>query len=246
MKRFIIFTALLLGLILFASFGGFSQTTINDTSKFDTTKVKTESFACAGLVSQYVWRGVMLDNRPNIQPLLSLKRGGLEIGTLGSLSLMNDYYEVDLYASYSYKFFKLCVTDFYIDLSKGIYQQRYTNYTTGACYHNVIADLVIPPMNKFPFKLTLSTILYGGLDVTSNGNGKYTTYAEARFIKKEWEVFVGGISGGSSFYMNDGKNAGVINLGAVYNYSICKLPSTVQFCANPQIEKIYLTFSVTF
>jgi hypothetical protein len=249
MKRFIIFITALIALTVFFVAQTSAQTA--DTTKLDTNKVKVESFANAGFVSQYLWRGTMLDNRPNIQPILGVKICNLEVGAIGSLSFLNNYYEVDLYASYTYKFMKLTVTDFYIDLSGAANNQRYFNYSDTIGYHHVMCDLVFMGTEKIPVKLTASTMLYSGWDLNENAKSKFTTYVEARYLYKEWELYVGAISGQSNFYLNDVDGFNVVNVGAAYNYKIkfndkYSLPSVAQICVNPQMEKIYLTFGVTF
>jgi hypothetical protein len=247
MKKFIIFISLLAGLTVLFVLRASGQTV--DTSKTDVNKIKIETFAGAGVVSQYVWRGTMLDNRPNIQPILSLKTGNIEVGTIGSVSVLNNYYEADLYASYTYKFLKLSATDFYIDLTGN--NQDCFNYSDTAGYHHIMCDLTFMGTNKIPIRLTASTLLYSGWDLSENGNSKYTTYLETRYLCEDWEIYVGAITGQSDFYLNKLNGFNVVNVGAAYNYKIkfnetYTLPSNIQLCVNPQMEKIYLTFGVTF
>jgi len=262
--RFVIFITLVAGLIVFMSFGGFAQTSTTPAGVVDSNKIKVGTFANVGLTSQYLWRGTMLDNKPNIQPILGLAIGNFEVGTFGSLSILNNYYEVDLYASYKYKFIKLTVTDFYIDLNDVETNPNYfyysTNFSDTTQYsisrHHIVCDLSIGGTEKIPIKLTASTILCSGWDVDSLNKAKYTTYVEVRYLGKNFELFIGGLSGTDYFYANEfrglsydieNKNKfAIVNVGAVYNYKIKDVPTYVQICANPQMEKAYLTFGVTF
>jgi len=238
---------MMIGLSLFLVLSSYGQTI--DTTKAPKTKVET--FANVGFVSQWVWRGTILDNKPNIQPLVGLTYGGLELGAVGSLSTLNNYCEADLYATYKYKFMKISITDFYIDLSGTANSQNYFDYSDTACGHHIMADLVFLGTEKIPVKITVSTMLYGGWDQDSIGKSKYTTYLEARYLYKGWEIFAGALTGQSDFYLNDGSGFNIVNVGALYNYSIkfnekFSLPTAVQVCVNPQMKKFYLTFGVTF
>ena len=248
MGRFITFLALTAGLIVFLSMSTAAQTT--DSLKVDTAKTTLQPFANAMFASQYVWRGVMLDNKPNIQPLIGVSYGGFEVGAFGSISTVNSYSEYDTYIAYTYKCLKLSVTDFYVDLSGPANSQRYFNYSDTIGYHHVTCDLVFTGGKKFPVKLTASTMVYSGWDLDSLGKQKYTTYLEARYLHNNFEAFVGVISGQSNFYLNDQEGFNVLNVGVAYNYKLkftnFDVPIVTQFCVNPEMEKVYLTFALTF
>jgi len=190
--RFIIFVSALVGIVIFLAFNASGQTT--DSVRTDTCKAKIETFANVSLVSQYVCRGTMLDNKPNIQPVVGLAVGGFEIGAFGTVSLLNNYYEADLYAAYTFKYFKLAVTDFYIDLSGTANGQNYFDYSDTAGGHHIACDLIFLGTEKVPLKITASTMLYSGWDLYSSEKAKYTTYLEARYLYKGWEIFVGALS----------------------------------------------------
>jgi hypothetical protein len=245
MGRFIIALALTAGLIVFLTLGATAQTTDSLTVE----KTKLEPFSNVSFASQYVWRGVMLDGKPNIQPLVGLAYGGLEVGAFGSLSTLNSYAEVDLYASYKYKCVKLTLTDFYVDLSGPMNDQKYFNYSDTMGYHNLMVDISIGGSEKFPILFTASTIVYGGWDLDTLGKSNYTTYLEARYLNTKFEAFVGVISGQSAFYLNDQDEFGLLNVGVLYKSAIkfkdFELPVATQFCVNPQMEKVYLTFVLT-
>ena len=260
MGRFIIFVTAVVALTVFFSIRAAGQTP--DTTKAIHNKIKVQPFANVSLVSQYLWRGTMLDGKPNIQPLLGLGIGGFEVGVFGSVSVLNPYREADLYASYTYKFFKLTVTDFFID-SGFTKKSNYFDYSKSAMGHTIVCDLTFLGTKKFPVKIMASTVLYGGLDSKDSANSfksRYTTYLEARWLHKGWEVFAGVITGQSSFYFNvldkDGKNYvtgkfGIVNVGVAYTYNIVisdkySVPVFAQASANPQMNKFYFTFGVTF
>jgi hypothetical protein len=256
-KRFIVLIALTTGLIVFLSLTSSAQeakfpikadSTIVDTVKKEC--LKPSLFGSGMLVSQHVWRGVLLDSKPNIQPNIGVGIGGFEFGAFGTVSFFNDYSEVDVYASYTYKSFKLMVTDFYIDLGGSSKSQDYFDYSDTAGYHHVMCDLIFIGSEAIPVRVTASTMLHSGWDVDSLNKPKFTTYLEARYLRNDFEFFVGGITGQSDFYLNKNNGFNIINVGAAYNYHLrfneIEIPLSTQLCVNPQLQKAYLTFLVIF
>jgi hypothetical protein len=248
--RFIAFVSTLIVFFLFLAFGVSGQTT-TDSLKIDSTKSYVNSFIGVTIVSQNVWRGIMLDNKPNIQPVFGLEIGNFEIGAFGTVSLVNSYSEVDLYASCSLKNMKIILTDLYIDLSGTANNQNYFDYSDTSVHHHIMCDLMFLGTESIPLQITASTMLHSGWDLYGSGKKRYTTYLEARYLYKEWEMFVGAFSGGSNFYINDANGINIGNVGVAYNYEIeindkFKLPTMAQVCVNPKMKKLYFTLGVTF
>lgn len=212
-------------------------------------KTKVEGFINFDLVSGYVWRGTMLDTKPNIQPVFGASYGGFTLGVFNSVSVINSYYETDIFASYAIgNFVTISVTDFYVDLDPTI-SQSYTNYSDTAGYHNVVADVIFGNAEKFPFLFTASVITYGGLDLNENGKQNYTGYFELKYIHNNYEIFAGALTGQSDFYLNNG--AGIVNVGAKFNKEIkvtdkFTVPVGMALITNPQMEKVYVVLSLSF
>lgn len=242
MKKTAVF-AILMSVVLIL---GINNVYSQDSTK--TEKNKVELFSNFDLTTGYVWRGVMLDNKPNVQPVFGLVYGNFEAGCFNSVSLLNNYYEADLYVAYRpLKFIKLTVTDFFVDLASN--SQEYFNYSDTMGYHNVIADITFGNLEKCPFTLTASTIVYGGLDMDSLGTQNYSSYFELSYTKNSYEFFVGGITGQSAFYIN--KDAGLINVGTKIKREIkvnekFSIPAKFALVVNPQMKKLYATLTLSF
>jgi hypothetical protein len=213
-----------------------------------TEKNKVELFSSFDVTTGYVWRGVMLDSKPNVQPIFGMVYGNFEAGCFNSVSLLNNYYEADLYVAYKVlPFIKVSVTDFFVDIAAN--SQDYFNYSDTIGYHNVIADLMFGNLEKCPFMVTASTMIYGGLDQDSTGKQKLSSYLELSYVKNSYEFFVGGITGQSNFYMN--KDAGILNVGAKIKREIkvsetFSIPVKFALIVNPQMEKLYATLTLSF
>lgn len=69
------------------------------------------------LVSQYLWRGTVLSNEPNIEPYLELAYGSFTLGAWSSFSFDGDYKEQNFYLSYGFELgstsASLSLTDYY-------------------------------------------------------------------------------------------------------------------------------------
>jgi len=236
---------------------GFSTAFAQDTtSVIEQDTAKIETFVSVDLVSSYVWRGFLLEDRPNIQPIFGLAYKNLELGLFSSKSLSNPFYELDVFLSYTpIKWLNITVTDFYCDYNDYTdtsYQSlNYFEYANSATHHNILVDVILGNVEKFPFTITASTIVYGGYDLDSQGDGKYTTYLELDYYYKDFKFFVGALTGQSDFYLNTAEGVNIVNVGIkhVKNIKVNKeleIPLTTTFGVNPQMEKVYFAISFTF
>jgi hypothetical protein len=229
----------------------------------------------ADLVSRYVWRGTDYGNSPGIQPSFSLDIKGFEVGAWGSYGFvpyskkindtttisMGNYAEFDLFLSYTFKWFTLCVTDYFFPnpLTPNS-DNKYFNWKNATTGHTIEAALSFNGTDKVPLSLYVGTLVYGAdKDQDSTGvyglgsNNNYSTYIEASYtfnIKKigvDIMPFIGGIPFGSSWY---GPYGGVINLGFTTSKEIkitpkYSLPIYVSIITNPQSESAFFVFGLT-
>jgi len=238
----------LIGLLLIVLMSFSLANAQTDTSD---AKTKVETFVNVDLVSKYIWRGAMMENGPNIQPIAGVTYGNLTVGCISSVSLINPFYEADLFASYLFPWVTIMVIDYYVDYTGSANSQNYFDYSDTIMYHNFTADLIIGNIDKFPIVLTASTIIYGGLDLGTTGNQNYTTYIELNYIQDKYEIFCGALTGSSDFYLYDKNHFGVVNIGAKLKRELnvtetFKVPVAASFIFNPEMNKFYLAFSVSF
>lgn len=229
----------------------------------------------ADLVSRYVWRGYDYGNSPAIQPNLNFSWGGLAFGAWGSYAFsghsvqVNDtlmenlgsFSEIDLYLSYTYRWFTIMVYDNFImnglNLNNGNRYFNWNNQTTG---HALEAILSFDGTEKVPLQVLASLFFYGD-DKTKGEDGLYgygsknnfSTYFEIAYtfdisrIGVELEPFIGGTTSGSSWY---GPYGGIINIGMFARKDIritktYSLPVEITLMANPQSQSAFLVFGMT-
>jgi len=225
----------------------------------------------ADFMSRYIWRGYDFGNSPAIQPNIYFEWKGFTLGTWGSYAIsgyrvqindstqeeMGHYGEIDLYISYTYKWFTLLFYDYYavngLSPNKGKYFD-YNNSTTG---HTLEASLIFKGPEKFPLQILASTLIYGadkgkdslgtyGMGETNN----YSTYFELGYdfyfsrISLNLKPFIGGTPFGSSWY---GPKAGIINTGLLVKKDILvtsefSIPVQASLIFNPVAQTAFLVF----
>lgn len=229
----------------------------------------------ADIFSRYIWRGYDYGNSPSIQPNICFSWKGLNIGSWGSYAFakrsieINDstivdagnYAEVDLYISYTYKWFTLMFFDFFIpnglNPNEGNNYFDYRNATTG---HTFEGSLTFDGPEKFPIQVMVGTLFYGAdKDKDSSGvygagtKNNFSTYIELAYkihlkkINMDLRPFIGGTPFGSAWY---GPYAGVTNLGLTAKKSITitpkyALPVQVSLITNPQAQNLFLVFGIS-
>lgn len=229
----------------------------------------------ADIMSRYIWRGYDIGNSPAIQPNLSFSWNGLNIGAWGSYAFAKhtiqiddttsvdagNYAEIDLYISYTFKWFTLMVFDYFtmngLNSNEGNRYFDFNNKTTG---HTFEGTFSFDGTDTFPLQLLVSTLFYGD-DKNKDSTGVYglgtknnfSTYFEASYtfnidkIDVELKPFIGGIPFGSSWY---GPEAGVTNVGLIARKSIeitkaYSLPVQVSIITNPQAQSAFLVFGIS-
>lgn len=210
-------------LFLFITFIGYSQ---------DTTKVQISTEV--DIVSQYVFRGIMSDNAPNIQPMFNLSYKRFDVGGSGSVGMLNNYYELDIYVKYKIcDFLTIGIVDFYADGST----TNYFDYSKTSAYHNLSGDIILGDIDEYPILFTFSTLFYGGLDFIGDKQ-QYTSYVEGMYINDKFDLFVGIVTNQSKFYGDN--NFGVCNLGGTLKTGFKKIPINISLVSNPTLRKVYL------
>lgn len=232
----------------------------------------------ADIMSRYIWRGYDFGNSPAIQPNIYFSWRGLNIGAWGSYSfapyhaMLNDttevnmgtYTELDMYLSYTLKWFTLTFFDYFVpngldpDYTEAkVFQYfNYNNKTTG---HTFEVSLTFNGPEKFPLKVFVGTLVYGNdkakdtLGFYANPDkNNYSTYIElaypVTFRKIDLNFFAGGTPFGGSWY---GPKAGFTNVGITAKKAIpitksYSLPIQASLIANPEASKLFLVFGISF
>lgn len=145
------------------------------------------------LVSQYVWRGLLLDRNPQLQPVLEFSAGPLLFGACASHSLGSSFSEIDLYAAFSTKMLTIAVYDYYymdldhLDESPFF---RYRNTDSLASPHTLDANVILNDVFIPNLSLTASVFL-PVMTITSciNVNTATTWFSIMRHLQEQWNSY---------------------------------------------------------
>jgi uncharacterized protein (TIGR02001 family) len=216
----------------------------------------------ADFVSRYVWRGLMINDAPNIQPSITMSVNGFELGLWGSSTLAKtnsseDNYafshEADLWLSYSHEFKSgmavgAMLTDYYFP-NGGIRIGNFNNYNDvdGAGAHTIETGVTVSGPKVFPMEVSAFINVYN-----DEGNNTYFQLNYPTQIKGVGlDLFIGASAGSAKnpgYYGTAGFN--IINFGFNATRSIklsesFSLPVYVTYVLNPRAEVNYLIFGLS-
>ncbi|MEM7103852.1 MAG: hypothetical protein AAF502_12015 [Bacteroidota bacterium] len=225
-------------------------------SLFAIQNVNAQFDVGADFVSRYLWRGLDFSTAPSIQPWVSYSfekdNFGLEVGAWGSYSFNgNDGSEADLYLTISQGPVSLTITDYFFPTDMAM-SHDYFEYSDTLTGHILEGMLMYEGPEKFPFTATFAYNFFGA-DAEKVDGDPASFYAELLYTPIEGlDVFVGG---GNGFYSMepDGKDDefGITNIGLTYTkeFKISEtftLPAFGTLAFNPDAEKIYILFGLSF
>ncbi len=216
----------------------------------------------ADFVSRYVWRGILENDSPNIQPSLTFDYSGLSFGFWGSYSLSkinkseDDFstsQEIDTWLSYSITLkngmgLTALATDYYYP-QNGIKISNFNNYDNpaGAGAHTVELGLAFAGNKSFPINISGYINIYN-----DKGNNAYfqVDYA-TKIIDYDIDLFIGAANGSKDnpvYYGTD--KFDIINLGITAQREIkitdsFSLPLFISYILNPKAENSYLVFGLS-
>jgi len=218
--------------------------------------------AGSDFVSRYIWRGMDVNNQPNVQPYMTLKYTSLQFGFWGSYGLShlnsNDEnssfgHEIDTWLSYSFGLGKsltvtALITDYYYP-NGGIKIGNFNNYdnTNGPGAHTLEAGAVVAGDESFPLSLSCYLNIY-------NDRGK-NAYFQADYSTAVNDINIGmflGAAAGSKdnpdYYGTDKFN--IVNLGIKISKSLkitetFSLPVYCSYILNPSREISFLVFGIS-
>jgi hypothetical protein len=206
------------------------------------------------IVSSYIWRGTIGNPNPNIQPTLAIFSEGFELGVWGSTDFLGSYKEVDPYITYTWKYFKIGITDYDWNFNS----TNYFNYRKSETNHIFEGTLGFLGTEHFPVSLTINTMFYGSdkkwdaKSVSFSAKQNYSTYFEVGYVFGRSNIFLG-VTPANGYY---GAGYGKVNGFAVCNIGLnstriikitpeFEIPLKGTICINPQSESIHFVIGIT-
>lgn len=201
----------------------------------------------ADVVSSYVWRGSKIGTGPNIQPWLKFTKGGFTLGAWGSTSFhdFGDVAEVDLYASYAFKFgLSAGLTDYYYQGSPAL------RYGSDSASHAIEINLGYTIKN---FSVAGNYVINDASKGSpANKPGGGDMYFEANYAFKYFGVYVGAGNGWHADDNDKGEDVfGLCNIGMKASKSIkitdgYSIALNGALSVNPNREQLNFVVGVSF
>jgi len=190
-------------------------------------------------VSQYIWRGLEVASHPTVVPTFSLdwesEDFSFELGQCTVAELTGDeYLEMDIWASATYKGLTLSLTEYGMGNNLGI-----GNYADNA---ELMLAYEFPW--SVPVSLSFNTFVFGD-DFNEDGSRAFSSYAEVAVPYEFGDLTLTGIAGAVPFRSdnmygnsNDAFKFTNLTLNATYNLSMdnLELPVYAQFVRNPMTK----------
>ncbi len=218
---------------------------------------KSELSVSVDAVSRYVWRGLLYDSSPNLQPTLSYTYGGFSIGSWASYGVSNHYAEIDFFASYTKGAFSFSVYDYFNEDEDDLRVNNYFNYKNKTTGHLLEGSVIYTAGEAFPITLTAAMFFYGS-DKKENGDQAYSSYFEVGYpfkvANQSLDFFIGG-SPSNGFYQKysniENSDPNIFNLGVSSTKEIkisdsFTLPLKATLSLNPAAEDIFFVVAMTF
>ena len=204
------------------------------------------------MASGFVWRGLLFNSLPVVQPSITFSSGKISLGAWASTPLVSrddQPQEVDIFVNYQIMpFLLLNITDYYVYHSN--LSNSYFNYKKEETCHTLDLQLIYTGSEYFPVKAMISTFIAGN-DLNAKGKNNYSSYIELGYENTlkgiNWEVFTGMVPMASSFYDINCINIINLGLGVSKSFQITpaySLPLSIKFTINPASESIYLTATI--
>jgi hypothetical protein len=200
-------------------------------------------------VSNYVWRGILYDGSPNIQPNLSFssRSGNFVIGSWGSFSFSNPYKETDLYSTVTVGKFSISVWDYFTIPAEG--NVNYFHYDNKTTLHAFEGSVVFNGFDEFPLRLTMGTFFYGNDRNPDTHDNYYSTYLEAAYPIKVGSQKLLLLAGGTPSEGLYASKRAITNVGINLTKNIrltdqFSVPLTGILTFNPESEQIFFVISI--
>ena len=218
-------------------------------------KVKSNFHLGVDLQIKYVWRGMEMmveDAAPVLFPQINYQYKGLYLYVMGGYSINGKYAEVDLGASYTWKWLTIGLNDYYYPSTNAAEDDYFSlgNDNTG---HWIEGVITVAP-ERIPLYLTVSNFFYGA-DKNAEGEQAYSTYVEVGsyydFLEDHRISMAIGAACNESCYNNYEHDFGICNLELKYTYNLSlkndwTLPLNVAYILNPVREKSFVNFTTSF
>jgi hypothetical protein len=202
------------------------------------------------LVSRYLWRGLLFNANPNIQPYLGVNLGNFTIGSWASYAIAKNYAEVDLFATYTAGNLSFTLYDYYNENEDSLPEVNYFEWKRENTAHMLEGTIAWAGTESFPLKATAAVFFYGN-DLNDSLEQNYSTYLELGYPLQVGDFnfdFFAGATLNEGLYSD---KANFVNVGFSTSKDIeitekFSLPVKATFVINPSAKDVFFVAGITF
>lgn len=213
----------------------------------------------ADLMSRYIWRGYDFGESFSVQPALEFSSGGFAVGSWAAYSISADgsgANEHDLYVSYTAGPLSFGVTDYYFPAPGGAAFFDYDAYDDGpdgvaGTDDDIAGGHWIEPFVSYSGPAAFPISLYAAAFVHNDPDRSVYLQADYPFAIDgvDLSLTLGAVPMASAFYGTSGPALVNVGLSATRSVPITDtfaLPVSVAYILNPDAERTYLVFGISF
>lgn len=202
-------------------------------------------------VSRHLWRGIINNSSPSVQPTMEVSIHSLTLGVWGSYSLGKErLQEIDLYAGFEHNGFSIALYDYFNPVDTLGWEGDFFNYSGSTTRHTLEAIASYSGSKHFPLKFTTAVMLYGDDKNRLTRKNLYSTYFELGYtfhINGSRLIPHFGFTPHKSYYA---EHADIVNVGFSMHKEIAlnsrfSLPVRCTFSVNPNKNTAYLVLGLT-
>ncbi|MHC1705870.1 MAG: hypothetical protein AB9846_18365 [Tenuifilaceae bacterium] len=198
------------------------------------------------VLSSHLWRGFKNGNSLSLQPTISASYNGWSFGTWAAYAGNGSYFEVDIFAEYSYKKLTVSIYDYFCPAS--LQSAKFFEFRKHQTKHTIDVMLTWEP-ERIPFKVMASTMIWGDDLSKTTGNQHYSTYIEPAITWKRKQLdgdLYAGFTPFNGYYSSD---PSFVNLGASVNYNLnlqqFNIPIRTKVSYNPVLNTIWFMAGIS-
>ncbi len=218
----------------------FQQLDANDKNSIINANISVD------FMSMHTWRGYATSYSPTVEPTFELSTPNSTFGIWAAHSIDNNYSELDLYFTQTYKNISFTIFDYYCPPSYKN-SNEITDYTQNTTKHTIELALEYSNMFNTPFNFMVASMIYGD-DTNSEGKNRYSTYFQLSYstaIDKNTLDLVLGFNVFDNSYYADSFN--VVNAGitTTRNLKVFKkkdISMQASLITNPVNDSLFLKF----
>ncbi len=216
----------------------------------DSLYQKSEVQLNVDIVSRHVWRGIINNSSPSVQPVMKFEFSNFRVGAWASYSVAKEtMQEIDIFVGYKLGPILISIYDYYNPIDTLGWNGDFLQFKSSKTRHTLEAIVEYDGTEKFPVKL-MGAVMFYGYDKDLVGKNYYSTYFEIGYSFDLNSIKVIPHLGFTPFESYYSSKANIVNLGLTITKDLIltekfKLPVRSSFVLNPYQNKAFVVVAIT-